>query len=64
VGAMASAIAALLTDDGQWQSYSRSAAEMVADRFDIRTQSARLEDYYDTVLAAHGAGRERQLNAS
>jgi len=64
VNAMASAIAALLTDDGQWQSYSRSAAEMVADRFDIRTQSARLEDYYDSVIAAHRSGRERQLSAS
>jgi len=63
VNAMARAIAALLTDDGQWQSYSRSAAEMVADRFDIKAQSASLENFYDTVIAAHRAGRERQSNA-
>ena len=63
VKAMAAAIASLLTNDAQWQSYSRSAAEMVARRFDIRTQAAALEDYYDAVIAAHCGGRQRQSNA-
>jgi glycosyltransferase involved in cell wall biosynthesis len=53
VMAMAAAIAALLTDDAKWQSYSRSAAEMVLSRFDIRTQTRLLEDFYDQVIAAH-----------
>jgi colanic acid/amylovoran biosynthesis glycosyltransferase len=57
VGAMAAAIACLLTDDAKWQSYSRNAADMVAERFDIRAQTRLLEDYYDRVVEAHRAGR-------
>jgi colanic acid/amylovoran biosynthesis glycosyltransferase len=64
VQAMASAIASLLTNDAQWQSYSRSAAAMVVSRFDIRTQAVALESYYDAVIAAHRSGHDRQLNAS
>lgn len=63
VGAMAAAIASLLTDDAKWQSYSRSAARMAAGRFDIRKQSLALEDYYDVAIAAHRVAHQRQLIA-
>jgi colanic acid/amylovoran biosynthesis glycosyltransferase len=53
--AMAAAIAALLTDDAQWLSYSRNAAKMVTSHFDIRTQARLLEDYYDSVIARYCA---------
>jgi len=62
VKAMAVAIAALLTDDAKWQSYSRSAAEMVASRFDIVAQAAALEDYYDAVVAAHAGSPQPVLS--
>jgi glycosyltransferase involved in cell wall biosynthesis len=57
--AMAAAIAALLTDDAQWLSYSRNAAKMVTSHFDIRTQARLLEDYYDSVIAQHCASGGR-----
>jgi len=55
VHAMAGSIAALLTDAAKWQGYSRAAAEMAVRRFDIRVQGRLLEEFYDSVLEAHGA---------
>ena len=61
VHAMAAAVAALLTDDTKWQSYSKTAAAMVAMQFDIRDQARLLEDFYDSVIEAHGASaRDRR----
>ncbi|MDR3471998.1 MAG: glycosyltransferase [Devosia sp.] len=60
VSAMAAAIAALLTDSAKWQSYSRTAADMVAARFDITAQARLLEDYYASVIEAHRARRPSQ----
>jgi glycosyltransferase involved in cell wall biosynthesis len=59
VEAMAEAITSLITDDAKWLSFSDSAAEMVARRFDVSRQARLLEDFYDDVIAAHAKGRQK-----
>jgi colanic acid/amylovoran biosynthesis glycosyltransferase len=53
---MATHIQSLLTDDAQWESFSRAAARMVRERFDIVPQTAALEDIYDEIIAHYAAG--------
>lgn len=60
VAAMADHIGRLLNDQPLWNAFSERAPKMVAERFDIRRQTALLEDYYDSVLDAHKHGEARR----
>lgn len=51
--AMATHVRNLLTDDAQWESFSRAAAKMVRKRFDIVPQTVALEDIYDEIITHH-----------
>ncbi len=59
VVAMAAGIASLLSDKPRWQAFSERAPAMVAEKFDIRRQTAALEDYYDAVIAEYAQTRKR-----
>jgi glycosyltransferase involved in cell wall biosynthesis len=50
---MSNAIGALLTDNNQWESFSRRGPVMVNERFNIATQTNELEDYYDEVISEY-----------
>jgi glycosyltransferase involved in cell wall biosynthesis len=52
--ALASHLHALLTDTPLWERMSRAALERVRDRFDLRKQTARLEQLYDAAREPSG----------
>lgn len=51
VECLAANIEQLLTDDAKWSSFSKAAARRVRSRFDLRAQTAKLEDIYESLLA-------------
>jgi colanic acid/amylovoran biosynthesis glycosyltransferase len=57
--ALATHLQALLGDAELWQRMSAGAVRRVAERFDLRRQTAALEDLYDRARAAHQAGLAR-----
>lgn len=56
VETMAQSIGHLLTNPDLWNSFSARAPQMVSERFDVRRQTAELEDYYDEVIAEFRSG--------
>lgn len=52
IAGMADAIGTLLSDAQQWHAFHDRAPCWVQERFDIVAQTALLEDYYDSVIAA------------
>lgn len=57
VGGLASAIGALLSDHDRRRAFQHRAPAWVAERFDLVSQTALLEDYYDRVIADHRGKR-------
>lgn len=53
VAGMADAIGSLLADGDRWRAFHERAPAWVAERFDLVSQTALLEDYYDQVVADH-----------
>jgi glycosyltransferase involved in cell wall biosynthesis len=49
---LASHLRTLLTDDALWRRFSLAARERVCQKFNLKHQTALLEDIYDTVLEA------------
>jgi colanic acid/amylovoran biosynthesis glycosyltransferase len=47
----------LLSDDRRWQEFSTNAIRWVRERFDLSSQTRRLEDFYDEVVKAESRGR-------
>jgi colanic acid/amylovoran biosynthesis glycosyltransferase len=50
---LAAALCWLLTDEQKWRSFSDAARERIAQRFDLKTQTAVLEDIYERVYSRH-----------
>jgi colanic acid/amylovoran biosynthesis glycosyltransferase len=60
--ALASNLHALLGDPDLWQRMSAAAMRRVEERFDLRRQTAALEDLYDQARAAHARGVARHTD--
>lgn len=56
VAGLADAIGQLLSDQPRWQAFHARAPSWVKTRFDIVSQTALMEDYYDEVIRRYGAG--------
>jgi glycosyltransferase involved in cell wall biosynthesis len=52
VAGLAERLRTLLTDDDLWLQMSRAGRQRVISRFDVHRQTAKLEDVYDTAVAA------------
>jgi glycosyltransferase involved in cell wall biosynthesis len=49
----------LLTNSDNWTRFSRAGRERVKDLFDLRKQTAKLEEIYESTISGHRRGRNR-----